>query len=181
MAPLRARATATAGSAAEAPSELTSPAEEAEARETGAIEYRIADGPIEVRDAQDLRVKVFCREQGVPREAEIDGLDADSIHIVGVQDGIVVGTCRLQYEPSGFRLGRMAVEQERRRDGIGSGLLEAAELAAARWGAREIVLHSQTQSELFFAASGYVAEGGTFEEDGIEHVLMRKQISEPGS
>ena len=134
-----------------------------------------------MRDGQDLRVRVFCGEQGVARAAELDGLDADAVHLVALDGDQVIGTCRLQYVPSGFRLGRMAVHIDRRRSGVGSELLAAAETEAARWGAREMVLHAQRAVEAFYAGAGYEAEGATFLEEGIEHVRMRKELTEPGT
>ena len=145
------------------------------------IDYRVAEDPREVRDAQDLRVRVFCREQGVPRESELDGRDADAIHIVALDAELVIATCRLTFEPSGFRLGRMAVDIDRRREGVGAELLSAAEAEASRWGGREMVLHAQRAVEGLYGNAGYVAEGGSFLEEGIEHVRMRKALNERGA
>jgi len=145
------------------------------------IDCRVAEDSREVRDAQDLRVRVFCREQGVPRDSELDGRDADAIHIVALDSELVIATCRLTFEPSGFRLGRMAVEADRRREGVGAALLDAAEAEASRWGGREVILHAQRVVEGFYGAADYVAEGGTFLEEGIEHVLMRKELQGPGA
>ena len=145
------------------------------------VECRVASDPLEVRDAQDLRVRVFCGEQGVPREAELDGLDAEAIHLVALDGDRVIGTCRLQYVPSGFRLGRMAVHIDRRRAGVGSALLAAAETEAARWDAREMVLHAQRAAQKFYAGAGYAAVGGSFLEEGIEHVRMCRELTGPGT
>ena len=124
---------------------------------------------------------MFCGEQGVARSAEVDGRDADAIQIVAVEDERVIATCRLLFEPSGFRLGRMAVVAERRRSGVGTALLEAAEAEASRWGGREIVLHAQREVARLYASAGYVSEGGAFLEEGIEHLRMRKELKEPGA
>ena len=124
---------------------------------------------------------MFCLEQGVPRDSELDGRDADAIHIVALEEELVIATCRLTFEPSGFRLGRMAVAADRRREGVGAELLSAAEAEASRWGGREMVLHAQRAVEGFYSKADYVAEGGSFLEEGIEHVRMRKELSEPGA
>jgi predicted GNAT family N-acyltransferase len=129
--------------------------------------------------ALDLRVRVFCGEQGVSRESELDPYDDRAVHMVGVDDdGAVIATCRLLlFDDGECRLGRMVVAAERRGDGVGRDLLAAAEAEAASHGAREIVLHAQTQAERFYAGSGYVPEGNRFIEEGIEHIQMRKPIS----
>jgi predicted GNAT family N-acyltransferase len=129
--------------------------------------------------ALDLRVRVFCDEQGVAREGELDGLDERAIHVVGVdEDGTVIATCRLLiFDDGECRLGRMAVAAGRRREGIGRDLLAAAHAEAARRGAREMVLHAQTRAQPFYAASGYEPEGNRFMEEGIEHIQMRMAVS----
>jgi predicted GNAT family N-acyltransferase len=125
-----------------------------------------------------LRVRVFCDEQGVSREAELDGRDERATHIVAVdEEGVVIATCRLFVFGGGeCRLGRMAVVSGRRRGGVGRDLLEAAEAEAARLGAREVVLHAQTHAESFYGRCGYEPEGKRFMEEGIEHIQMHKPI-----
>jgi predicted GNAT family N-acyltransferase len=121
---------------------------------------------------------VFCDEQGVSREAELDGRDERAIHVVAVdEEGAVIATCRLFVLGGGeCRLGRMAVVAERRRGGVGRDLLEAAEAEAVQLGAREVVLHAQTGAEPFYARCGYEPEGERFMEEGIEHIPMHKPI-----
>jgi predicted GNAT family N-acyltransferase len=70
----------------------------------------------------------------------------------------------------------MAVAAEARRSGIGRRLMAAAEAEARDRGAAEVVLHAQRQAEPFYAACWYRAEGDTFEEEGIPHVVMRKAV-----
>ncbi len=66
-----------------------------------------------------------------------------------------------------------------RRRASGATCSTPAEEEAAGRGAREIVLHAQTQAETFYAGSGFAPEGNRFMEEGIEHIQMRKAIS-PG-
>ena len=65
-------------------------------------EVRPARDPAEVHAALALRYEVFCVEQGVSLAEERDGLDDQALHLVVVDDGEVVGTCRLLPERSGF-------------------------------------------------------------------------------
>ena len=73
---------------------------------------------------------MFCGEQGVSLAGDRDGRDADALHIVAVEQGRVIGTCRVVFDGEIGRLGRMAVERAARRRGIGSALLAEAELRA---------------------------------------------------
>lgn len=123
---------------------------------------------------------MFCGEQGVPREGEVDPHDEHAVHLVGVdENSVVIATCRLLMFADGeCRLGRMAVAAERRGEGVGRDLLAAAGAEAGRLGAGEVVLHAQTQAEAFYAASGYAPEGEIFLEEEIDHVQMRKTLAE---
>jgi predicted GNAT family N-acyltransferase len=55
--------------------------------------------------------------------------------------------------------------------------VRAAERLAAERGVSELVLHAQRACEAFYAACGYAAEGETFFEEGIPHVLMRRELT----
>ena len=125
----------------------------------------------------DLRVKVFVGEQGVSREEEFDGLDDESTQIVALDESGVIATCRLRYPQQGVcKLERMAVEARLRKLGVGAKLLAGAEDEARAEGARELVLNAQRRAEPFYASKGYVSEGDTFLDAGIEHVRMRKAL-----
>jgi predicted GNAT family N-acyltransferase len=142
-----------------------------------AVEVRAARNEAEIEAAQELRLRVFSGEQGVSREAEIDGLDGEATHLVALRRGSVVATCRLRFPQGGCKLERMAVDESFRQVGIGRELLDEAEREALREGATEMVLHAQRQVEAFYAACGYLAEGETFLEEGIPHVQMRKSLA----
>ena len=144
------------------------------------VEVRVARDEGEIGAAQEIRLQVFSRGQGIPVEGEIDGLDPESLHLVAVRRGEVVGTCRLRFPQGHCKLERMAVADGMRGRGIGTALAAGAEREAARRGVDVIVLHSQRAAEGFYAACGYVAEGETFFEEAIPHVLMRKRLRRPG-
>jgi predicted GNAT family N-acyltransferase len=131
----------------------------------------------EIEAAMDLRVRVFCGEQGVSEEEERDDLDAEATQIVAVDESGVVATCRLRYPEAGIcKLERMVVDARLRGQGVGARLLAGAEGEAQEDGAGEMVLHAQRRAEPFYAANGYVAEGETFMDAGIEHVRMTKAL-----
>lgn len=139
---------------------------------------RVAEDEGERQAAFDLRLSVFCDEQGVDPEAEFDGLDGEAVQIVAIEqeESKVVGTCRVLADGGESRIGRMAVRKAYRRRGIGAQLVEVAEAEALALGARRVTLHAQRSAEHFYAGCGYTAEGETFEEEGIPHVLMTKVI-----
>ena len=125
----------------------------------------------------DLRIRVFVGEQGVDAEEELDELDAESLQIVGFDEKGVIATCRLRDLGGGeWKLERMVVDRRVRRCGVGGRLLAGAERQAGERGATEMVLNAQRRAEPFYAANGYVPEGESFMEAGIEHVSMRKAL-----
>lgn len=131
----------------------------------------------EVAAALALRDRVFCGEQGVSPEADRDGRDGEAVHVVALDGGRVVGTCRLLFAGCVARLGRMAVEPELRGRGIGGEVLAAAERLAAARGAQTVRLHAQTGARSLYERAGYEPRGRTFMEEGIEHVTMERPIA----
>jgi len=141
------------------------------------VEIREARTDEEVADALVLRERVFCGEQGVSFESDQDGRDPEATHIVAVEDGAVIGTCRLVFRGPVARLGRLAVERERRGDGVAAAILEQADRTASEAGAEAIALHAQTYAQALYERAGYEESGPTFVEEGIEHVAMEKRLA----
>jgi predicted GNAT family N-acyltransferase len=140
---------------------------------------------IEVRPARDqsegdaalaLRHDVFCGEQGVSLEEELDGRDDEALHLVIVDDGAVVGTCRLLAEGPEVKLGRMAVAPSHRGRGLAAALLVEADARARELGARRIALAAQLGAQSLYERAGYAAYGDVFLDAGIEHVMMGKVL-----
>jgi predicted GNAT family N-acyltransferase len=140
------------------------------------VTARPARDAAEVQAGMDLRVRVFCDEQGVNPKGELDGLDDEATQFVALDDRVVIAACRLRFLAGECRLERMAVERPYRGAGVGRRLLEAAEDEARRHGAAGMLLHAQRRAEGFYAAAGYVADGEPFIEEGIERVRMRKAL-----
>jgi predicted GNAT family N-acyltransferase len=147
------------------------------------VTVRQARDAAEVDAALDLRVRVFCGEQGVTREEELDGLDDEATQVVALDDRGVVATCRLRFieelGPAGesyCKLERMAVDKRARGLGVGGRLLDASERIADERGAGRMLLHAQTKAQSFYAAHGYVPEGELFLDARIEHVRMTKTL-----
>ena len=137
----------------------------------------MAQSEEEVAEALALRSRVFCGEQGVSFEADQDGRDAEAVHIVAIEADAVIGTCRLLFRGQVARLGRLAVERDRRGDGIAAAILREADRIASEAGAESIALHAQTYALTLYEQNGYEEYGPTFVEEGIEHVAMEKRLA----
>jgi predicted GNAT family N-acyltransferase len=123
-----------------------------------------------------LRYEVFCVEQGVPRSEERDGRDHGALHLIAVQDGVLLATCRLVFVGSTVQFSRLAVKHNARRQGIATALLQATDAESRGRGANRIVLHAQTYARPLYDQAGYVPRGREFVEAGIEHIAMEKLI-----
>jgi len=139
-------------------------------------EIRRAQGDQELDAALKLRHDVFCVEQGVPQNEELDGRDGEGIHLVAVADGELLGTCRLLLIGSTVQFSRLAVRSSARRRGIATALLRAADDETRTAGARRIVLHAQTYARELYEHAGYRPRGREFIEAGIRHVAMEKHL-----
>lgn len=141
-----------------------------------AFEVRRVHGDSEMASVLALRHDVFCVEQGVPSREELDGRDAEGIHLVAVAGGEVLATCRLLFVGPTVQFSRLAVRAGARRHGIATALLELADLETRAGGARRLVLHAQTYARSLYDAAGYEPRGRVFMEAGIEHIAMEKVL-----
>ena len=124
--------------------------------------------------AGPLRFAIFVGEQNVPPGIELDEKDVDCIHAIAYDEaGKAIGTGRLL--PDGH-IGRMAVVKEWRRRGIGAAILEALIEEARKRGHKEVALSAQLQALEFYRGHGFTAEGKVYEEAGILHQKMRRQV-----
>jgi predicted GNAT family N-acyltransferase len=141
------------------------------------IEVRVASNSSELDEALELRRRVFVGQQGVTLEADRDGLDPLALHIVAVDEGRVVGTCRLVFDDALARLGRMAVEEGLRGRGLGAAILAEAEAQARAAGATRIRLHAQLAARSLYERGGFETQGVEFMEEGIPHLTMEKPVA----
>ena len=135
------------------------------------------ESPEETEAVRILRMRVFVNEQGVPPEVETDEFDDVAIHAVAYKSGFVVGTGRLILDTDTHaRIGRMAVDADLRRKGVGSAVLEFLENEARYHGIKKVTLHAQNYVKSFYAKYGYIEHGETFYEAGILHIEMVRDI-----
>ena len=135
------------------------------------IEIRIVDWDRYSETLSSLRHTVFVEEQGVPIELELDGEDATARHAAAFSDdGRLVGTGRML---ASGKIGRMAVSQSMRRQGIGRALLDTLVAEAKRLKFEEVSLGAQLPAVAFYERAGFEAYGDIFLDAGIDHKMMR--------
>ena len=151
-------------------------------------EVRLA-APGDVEALMALRYDVFVRGQGVPEDLERDVLDASATHAVGLRAGRVVATGRLvdgRIDESSLlvpgtqgtvgMIGRMAVAEAARGQGLGRAVLDLLVAAAAERGLPAVELHAQVHARAFYERAGFTPYGEVYLEAGIEHLGMRREL-----
>lgn len=120
-----------------------------------------------------LRVDVFVVEQECPYP-ELDGRDLlpTTVHLWWQPADEPDGYLRILRDPDGtHRIGRVCTAKRTRGTGLGALLVKAA---MERIGPEPAVLEAQTYAQNFYARFGFAPVGAPYDEDGIEHITMRR-------
>jgi ElaA protein len=121
---------------------------------------------------------VFCREQGVPKAEELDGLDDGALHLVALEPAgrRVIGTLRVLIAGTEAKIGRVAVDRDWRRRGIASSMLQIALDGARERGCLSARLAAQLQATRLYEDAGFSVQSEPFQEAGISHVWMGRRL-----
>ncbi len=139
-----------------------------------------------------LRNVVFIQEQNVSQEDEWDGKDETAIHfLVRNSEQKSIGCARLLTEShkenerredssadssekqKKFRIGRVAIIKEYRKQGIGTRLIQRViDTCREQDLSHPIYLHAQTNSIRFYQKLGFCIHGDVFMDAGIPHIEM---------
>ena len=125
--------------------------------------------------AQPIRMQVFIREQQVPESEEWDRWDDFSLHALAIVDGVAAGTARLTRD---CKIGRMAVLESHRKQGIGTAMLKQLIDEARDRGMQQLSLNAQTHAQHFYANHGFTAAGEEFLEVDIPHITMQLSLKD---
>jgi len=138
------------------------------------IDIKITDWLQDNDILKTIRYQVFVKEQKVPVEMEWDEYDSESIHFLAFQNNIPIACARLK--PDG-QIGRMAVLEKFRNQGIGSKLLAFVLKHANMHRIKPVYLHAQTTAIPFYERQGFSVQGKLFYEAGIPHREMKHNIT----
>lgn len=123
---------------------------------------------------QLVRNTVFTQEQNVDPTIDFDGQDNFAIHTVIYLNGSVVATGRIL---SDGHIGRVAVLKPYRSLGLGSKVILSLQEYATKNNYPHIYLGSQLHAEPFYTKLGFKRYGEQYTEANIEHIGMRKQLT----
>lgn len=140
-------------------------------------QIKIVNYQDELTAIKNIRTQVFQQEQGVSAELEFDGLDADATHLLAYLNGQPVGTTRIRNLVAGnAKIERLAVLPSARNQGIGRELMLAALELVAKQEDHLITVHAQEYIKGLYEELGFSQIGKEFQEAGITHVKMMKQL-----
>ncbi len=130
--------------------------------------------PYELYDILKLRVDVFVVEQKCPYP-EMDGLDQICDHIMLYDEEKLSGYARVfRRDAETMQIGRVVTGV--RGKGHGAQILKAAVAQCKTYPCEKIFLEAQMYATGFYAKEGFRVVTDPFDEDGIMHVGMIRQL-----
>jgi len=128
--------------------------------------------------ARRVRRAVFVDEQGIAAAEEWDGEDEAATHVVVTDAVAPVATARFRFrDETTVKIERVAVLADYRGEGVGRHVMGVVESRATEEGATKALLHSQERVRPFYERLGYEAVGDQFDEAGIPHRKMVKDLA----
>jgi len=139
--------------------------------------YKLVTGDVDLQEAFEVRRQVFVREQDISEDLVFDGHDSEALHIV-VKDGQrVIGSARVQFlTDNQAKLERMAILDHYRCKGIGKKMLLFLDTVWKDEQVQQVIIHAQLEVVPFYKLCGFDELGLPFQEAGIQHIKMRKQV-----
>lgn len=129
----------------------------------------------ELYDILQLRSEVFVVEQDCVYQ-DIDGKDANALHIIGKKDGKIIAYTRCfapEYYFDEAAIGRVVVAKDQRSFKYGHDIMDASKKAIKKYYHTEnIKLSAQQYLIKFYQSHGFQPIGEGYLEDGIPHIAM---------
>jgi GNAT superfamily N-acetyltransferase len=131
------------------------------------------------REAVELRRRVLRLPLGLDFTPEELLAEAGDHCLVVLCDGGLAGTLSLVEKLPEVKMRQVAVEPDLQGKGIGRKLVAFAEDFARSLGAERMTLHARETAVPFYLAQGYSVVGDRFDEVGIPHFRMEKDLRIP--
>ena len=128
-------------------------------------------------DLLKLRVDVFVVQQQCAYP-ELDNKDKDpeTIHLIGVQQDMLVAYCRLLAPGQSYQqssIGRVVIADSHRGQGFAGEMLQVAIATSnTNWPNHGIKIGAQEYLLSFYQSHGFTVDSDAYLEDGIPHVDM---------
>lgn len=126
--------------------------------------------------AVKLREKVLREPLGSFFTKEELEAEHDHIQIAGFINDTIIATAVLVPEGDKLKMQRVAVDKSLRGKNIGTAMMKFCETIAMERNAQLIYCHARDSAVHFYTKNGYTGIGDYFDEDGIPHLKMSKNI-----
>ena len=136
------------------------------------IEYKSLDW----KNCVKLRENVLRRPLGSFFTAQELEVEKSHFHVAGFLNGALIATAVLVPEGTTFKMQRVAVIEQYRNQNIGSLMMAFCENLSSSKKGSSIYCHARDTAVNFYIKNGYTSVGDYFDEDGIPHLKMRKEI-----
>ena len=124
-----------------------------------------------------LRDDILRKPLGLSFTAEDLALEFDSIHLACYSPKWELMACLvLVWKGNDLKMRQVAVGTDFQRRGIGQFLVAESERVAIQYGAQKMVLNARETAVPFYQKLAYFIEGDRFEEVGIPHFKMYKEL-----
>lgn len=130
-----------------------------------------------------LRCEVFVVEQTCPY-LDVDGDDllGENRHLLGWKDNELVAYARILKSDDDLEpvvIGRVIVSQAVRGEKLGYQLMERAVASCTQhWPQHALYLGAQAHLQPFYGRFGFVPVTDVYDEDGIAHIGMAREVSQ---
>ena len=129
----------------------------------------------------EFRWKMLRKPLGKPKGSERDGLEKESIHVMIVENKMIVGVGRIHFVIKNSikkaQIRYMAIDENFQRRGYGSKLLQVLERIAIQNKINHIFLHAREEALKFYMKNNYIKDRKShLLFNSIQHWLMYKKI-----
>lgn len=141
------------------------------------VDVKTLEPGADLTDAFDIRRQVFHTEQGIDEAVDFDGRDKDSDQFVAYLGDMPVGTARARYLEDGIgKVERVAILEQYRGREYGLLIMQHILDHLKKKGTKKVVLESQVYAAPFYEKLGFIRIGNEFDEVGIPHIKMEKEL-----
>jgi ribosomal protein S18 acetylase RimI-like enzyme len=142
-----------------------------------AVVYRPPESEKEFENYLKFRWEQLRKPLGLTQGSEQDELENSAFHIAAFNNEKIIGVGRLQIEKdASARIRYMAVDNQFRKQGIGSRLLEELENIAKAKGVKDCWLNARESAARFYIKNNYEIRGEATSESEIPHQKMEKTL-----
>ncbi len=119
-----------------------------------------------------LRYNIFVAEQGSIYN-EFDDVDYNAVHIFSGNNRIFAYLRVFKKSSKIAGLGRVAVDREYRKKGVGSRLVQAGvDYVKSHWKCEKICIEAQEYLKKFYESFGFKQVSGVYLDCGVPHIDM---------